>query len=267
MNKKWILGLILLSLTQFTYTMEQEAEKAVLFASVPEHYQVKFAGKIDPFDYFAVYVPTENHPEMLEYTQMKALGDRASSNPYHNLWKIKFGPKDNLKEYKVFKVEEIRDGGTAIVDTELGQFYFPSPLRPNDRPRLKHRLVYSHKGDKINNIPNENEKATLISNLPANHKIEYAGNVDDRLFFIIYSPNLAKPEYLPHAHHSFDLIIPDWQAKFGYLSDLKDIQVFSAKRSVNDPDLVTIDTSAGKFVFVDSEAEITEPLLASYRFF
>jgi hypothetical protein len=42
--------------------------------------------------------------------------------------------RKKIEEVKVISVQKYRDGGTTEIETERGKFYFPTPLKPQQRP-------------------------------------------------------------------------------------------------------------------------------------
>ncbi len=98
------------------------AETDFVFDGMPEGYEVKILGRIDPNTYFVIYGPQQ----FVGYT----------------VWKVAIGPKDAMEAYDVYGVTVFRDGGSTIIRTAKGGFFFPSPLDKKDvKPRFKKKSI------------------------------------------------------------------------------------------------------------------------------
>jgi hypothetical protein len=82
--------------------------------------ELEYFGKLDDLTFFVVIRPKEDW----NYSDFK----------------LKIGKQDDLKEIKVNNVERYRDGGTTVMHTAVGRFYFPCHMAILNNKDLKPML-------------------------------------------------------------------------------------------------------------------------------
>jgi hypothetical protein len=93
-------------------------------SNVPSGCHLEYSGQIDGVTFFVIYSL-----------------DADDFEHFYDNWIAKIGPNNKLQEVKVRNVERFRDGGTTIVETAMGIFYFPTPFSQDRCPTLNDKII------------------------------------------------------------------------------------------------------------------------------
>lgn len=101
-------------------TTKKKAER--LKENCKKGHAVAYFGTIDENNYFVISQPVKFS--------------------YRN-WIVKIGALDNLREVKIIgEVIRYRDGGTTIIETKEGNFFFPTQATPDpQKPTFNNKLI------------------------------------------------------------------------------------------------------------------------------
>lgn len=88
---------------------------------LPGGHKIEYFGRINRTTFFVIHRPENNWS--------------------YDDFQVKIGPADNLKDITIKSVIRLRDGGTTIIETVNGQFFFPAPHKSKKRPKFRGKNI------------------------------------------------------------------------------------------------------------------------------
>jgi len=93
---------------------------------------------------------------------------------------------------------------------------------------------------------------SVVNGLPDDHEVEYAGQIDENTFFVIYRPE---------NDHSYSL--SNWKVSIGPVDNLQEVEVIGGMK-YGDGGIIVLNTVIGTFFFPPSKRKDRWPLFNSH---